>query len=114
MLISSPRWACLGVEGKGSATFIYALIREDEQRSEAPLSSAFPPGNRPGLLLSFLPTRVGSKDWVPGHLVSTTCEQGPPAQHQHSGLVLASSLRVGCWSTALSAAHDKDYTLAQA
>lgn len=43
MLISSPRWACLGVEGKGSATFIYALIREDEQRSEAPLSSAFPP-----------------------------------------------------------------------
>jgi hypothetical protein len=32
--LSSPRWACLGVEGKGSATFIYALIREDEQRSE--------------------------------------------------------------------------------
>lgn len=29
MPLYPPKWACLGVE-KGSATFIYTLIREDE------------------------------------------------------------------------------------
>lgn len=36
-----PEWACLGVEEKGSAAFIYTLIR-DEQRSEH-LQSLPPP-----------------------------------------------------------------------
>lgn len=69
-------------------------------------------GHRLGLLLSFLPTRVGAKDWVPGHLASTMCEQGPPGINTLAWCRLR--LRVGCWSTALSAARDKDCTLAQA
>lgn len=105
-LLSSPKWACLGVKGKGSATFIYTLIGEDKQRSE---QLHVPRGHRPALLLSFL-LRLALRTGFHGALRPTRAE----AQHKHSGLVLASRLRMGWWNTASSAACDKDYTLAQA
>lgn len=40
-LINSPKWAVLGVEGKGSATFIYTLIEKMSKGQSTP-SSAFP------------------------------------------------------------------------
>lgn len=40
-LINSPEWADLGVEGEGSATFIYTLIEKMSKGQSTP-SSAFP------------------------------------------------------------------------
>lgn len=57
MLWNPPEWACLGVEEKGSAAFIYTLVR-DEQSSEHP--------HRPGLLLSVLLAMVASAEGFQG------------------------------------------------
>lgn len=104
------QWACVGVKGKGSERlFTHSLERMSEGQSSS--KPCLPCRYRPALQRSIsyqlpLALRTGFH----GALRLTRAA----AQHKHSGLVLASSLRMGWWNTALAAACDKGCTLAQA
>lgn len=107
-LIKSPKWAGLGVEGRGSATFIYTLIEKMSKGQSTP-SSAFPSDTDLVYVSLSYQLWLVLRSGFQGILRLTLPRPGinPVAWP-------GSSLRMGWWNTALSTARDKGCTPAQA